>query len=529
MEGVLIKSPHKQEKYTEEQLVEFAACADPVTGPQYFLNNFFYIQHPTKGKMLYSPFDYQARLIDAYHNYRFSISMLPRQTGKALDITTPILTPNGFEELKDISIGDSIYGQDGKEAIVTSATDIMENHECYKIIFDNNDEIVADAEHLWTVSSSNWDGKEKTLTTKELIPFLTHTNKPYIKMTEPLHCFEKTLPVNPYLLGVWIGDGHTNGARVTTHIDDLPTYLENDIVENVNNKSESRPNVRNFRIKGGQKILTEAGLLGNKHIPAIYFTASYNQRLELLQGLMDTDGSIDKRNGRCEFYQKKLDIIKQVQTLLSTFGIKSRKKSKTINGELYWTIGFKTELPIFKLERKLKYIRPNRHPKNKRIYFYSIEKIDSVPVKCIQVNNENHLFLAGNSLIPTHNSTSAAGYLLWYAMFVPDSTILVAAHKYLGAQEIMQRIRYAYESCPDHIRAGATSYNKGSIEFDNGSRIVSQTTTENTGRGMSITLLYCLDGDTTKVKVRNKTTLIEEEITLAELYGRLTGAQHVVV
>jgi hypothetical protein len=76
-------------------------------------------------------------------------------------------------------------------------------------------------------------------------------------------------------------------------------------------------------------------------------------------------------------------------------------------------------------------------------------------------------------------------------MFVPDSTILVAAHKYLGAQEIMQRVRYAYENCPDHIRAGVTSYNKGSLDFDNGSRIVSQTTTENTGRGMSISLLYC--------------------------------------
>ena len=97
------------------------------------------------------------------------------------------------------------------------------------------------------------------------------------------------------------------------------------------------------------------------------------------------------------------------------------------------------------------------------------------------------------SLMPrqTGKSTSAAGYLLWYAMFVPDSTILIAAHKYTGAQEIMQRIRYAYELCPDWIRAGVTSYNKGSIDFENGSRIVSQTTTETTGRGMSISLLYC--------------------------------------
>ena len=88
-------------------------------------------------------------------------------------------------------------------------------------------------------------------------------------------------------------------------------------------------------------------------------------------------------------------------------------------------------------------------------------------------------------------TTCASGYLLWFAMFHPDQTILVAAHKYTGSQEIMQRIRYGYELCPDHIRAGVTNYNKGSIEFENGSRIVSATTTGNTGRGMSISLLYC--------------------------------------
>jgi hypothetical protein len=103
-----------------------------------------------------------------------------------------------------------------------------------------------------------------------------------------------------------------------------------------------------------------------------------------------------------------------------------------------------------------------------------------------------HSYRFSISMMPrqTGKSTSAAGYLLWYAMFVPDSTILVAAHKYTGSQEIMQRIRYAYESVPDHIRAGAVDYNKGSLTFDNGSRIVSATTTENTGRGMSISLLY---------------------------------------
>jgi hypothetical protein len=97
-----------------------------------------------------------------------------------------------------------------------------------------------------------------------------------------------------------------------------------------------------------------------------------------------------------------------------------------------------------------------------------------------------------NMLPRQSGKTTCAGvYLLWYAMFHPDQTILVAAHKYTGAQEIMQRIRYGYELCPDHIRCGVVNYNKGSMEFDNGSRIVSATTTGNTGRGMSISLLYC--------------------------------------
>ena len=102
-------------------------------------------------------------------------------------------------------------------------------------------------------------------------------------------------------------------------------------------------------------------------------------------------------------------------------------------------------------------------------------------------NHRNSIALISRQM---GKSTCAAGYLLWYAMFIPDQTILIAAHKFSGAQEIMQRIRFAYETLPDYLRAGATSYNKGSLEFDNGSRIIAQSTTDNTGRGLSISLAY---------------------------------------
>lgn len=113
---------------------------------------------------------------------------------------------------------------------------------------------------------------------------------------------------------------------------------------------------------------------------------------------------------------------------------------------------------------------------------------------CIEVNTDriddpnNHLFYSNGIL--SHNTTTAGAYLLWYAMFNPQKTILIAANVLRQALEIMTRIRNSYELCPDFIRAGVVTYNKSSITFDNGSRIVAQATTPNTGRGMSISLLY---------------------------------------
>jgi hypothetical protein len=126
-----------------------------------------------------------------------------------------------------------------------------------------------------------------------------------------------------------------------------------------------------------------------------------------------------------------------------------------------------------------------QHPTKGKLLFNPFE----FQVRLINTYHNNRQSIA---LCPRQvgKTVSSAGYLLWYAMFNPDSTILIAAHKFQGASEIMQRIRFAYESVPDHIRCGVNDYNKQSISFDNGSRIAAQTTTETTGRGMSITLLY---------------------------------------
>jgi hypothetical protein len=126
-----------------------------------------------------------------------------------------------------------------------------------------------------------------------------------------------------------------------------------------------------------------------------------------------------------------------------------------------------------------------QHPKKGKLqyhpYTYQLRLIDAY-----------HHYKRVVAMMPRQcgKTVTAAGYLLWSAMFNSDQTILIAAHKFSGASEIMSRIRFGYESVPDFLRAGITEYNKQSIVFDNGSRIVSQTTTETTGRGMSISILY---------------------------------------
>jgi hypothetical protein len=126
-----------------------------------------------------------------------------------------------------------------------------------------------------------------------------------------------------------------------------------------------------------------------------------------------------------------------------------------------------------------------QHPKKGKMLYkpfsYQIRLIDAY---------HNHKRVVAMMPRQCGKTVTAAGYLLWSAMFNSDQTILIAAHKFSGASEIMSRIRFGYESVPDFIRAGITEYNKQSIIFDNGSRIMAQTTTETTGRGLSISILY---------------------------------------
>jgi hypothetical protein len=144
-----------------------------------------------------------------------------------------------------------------------------------------------------------------------------------------------------------------------------------------------------------------------------------------------------------------------------------------------------------------------------------VKREHSVNMYDLSLDDDRHLYYTNGIL--SHNSTIIAMYLLWFGMFNFDKTILVASNKNTNAMEIMARIKYAYEELPMWLKPGVNYYTKHSMEFDNGSKIISQATTANTGRGMS-----CVSSDTL-ITVRNKKTGVQETLTFGDLTARLGG------
>ena len=138
--------------------------------------------------------------------------------------------------------------------------------------------------------------------------------------------------------------------------------------------------------------------------------------------------------------------------------------------------------PLYFIENFLKVQHPIKGSIPLVLYPYQHEMISAY---------HNHRFCVSLTGRQMGKTTVAAAYLLWRAMFTNDTKILIAANKFNQAMEIMDRIRYGYEECPNHLRAGVVEYNKGTIAFDNGSVITARATTADAGRGLSITLLYC--------------------------------------
>ena len=507
-------------EYTEEMLSEIQRCKEDIL---YFAENYFTILIPGKGKEKIRMFPAQRRILQAMKENRFFVLMSSRQVGKALALDTPILTPTGWTTMGELKVGDVVYGKDGMPCNVTYAYETRYDRKCFEVEFDNGEKIVADAEHNWyTQSKTERKRKTRTIgsvkTTQEIFDTLTS------KSGEPNHripsCInglinsEKDLRIPPYVLGLWLGDGASEGPRITVGKRDIEETIKN--LEEYNTqytlvcKQHGDNYLINLGMLSGRKgfrtetslsqELREMGFFSNKHIPTDYMLSSRGQRLELLRGLMDSDGYINKR-GLATFYNTNLKLAIQVKELVESLGYKTVYNTfiptcNGINCSECAEVVFTPREYVCKLSFKTKRIKlndidhPESNKRNQWHYIKSVREVESVPVRCIEVDSSDHLFLAGKTLIPTHNSTLMTIFLLWRAIFFGDERILLVANKEATAIEIFGRIRLAYELLPNWLKSPVDGeYGKTSMKLENDSRISISTTTGTAARGQSVSIL----------------------------------------
>lgn len=403
-----------------------------------------------------------------WSDYEKSVILGPVGTGKALPVETPIAVPGGWKPIGELQVGDLVIGGDGQPTRVTYVSPVWTDREVIEFDFDDGTSLRSDAEHqwsAWTVHDRDAGRPPRTVTTREIVSRFTRGDgTPFwkIPLTAPVEHPARPLSIHPYVLGVWLGDGAADCARITCHEDDAAivdrcieleggrcgarvfqgeTRTFNQVVGGVPDKSKNL-DPRNLRGR-----LRALGVLGNKHIPAEYLTASVEQRRELLAGLMDTDGFVDPRLGRVEFCNTNEVLARGVLELARSLGFKATLTvgRATLRGRdtgpkfrVCWT----NPAPAFNLARKATTHRAwverrlaqaaTLRPKKGRARMQRNtwdcrvitvwRRVPTVPVRCIAVEAEHHTYVATPQYIVTHNTTQLRGRLLWEIGKDPDDT-----------------------------------------------------------------------------------------------------------
>jgi deoxycytidine triphosphate deaminase len=359
---------------------------------------------------------------------RLPDDLVARLEGKALAVDTLIPTSQGWKTMAEVQVGDWVFDEDGFPVAVLDATPVMIGRPCYELEFSDGTTVVTDADHQWRTISKNDRRRaeltvDRVVTTAEISKTLRAWGEVnhHIPLAGAPWYQERELPIDPYVLGVWLGDGTTKKAEITC--------ADGEILENVAAAGygvaaqRTRPLVyriggtghtrdaRTGRLTRNDSLssrLRNLELLGRKRIPAEYLHASITQREALLQGLMDTDGYVD-RYGRCDLTTVKEDLAEHYCELVAGLGFRPTlaRKRAVLNGRDVgpkFEVQFVPDRPVFRLSRKL------RRQKT-RGSFHSFRgivgarEVASVPVRCIEVSSPNGLYLATKAFIATHNSS----------------------------------------------------------------------------------------------------------------------------
>jgi hypothetical protein len=496
--NTLLKKSNQQIEWSQNLVEEYVKCSqDPI----YFTEKYMKIINIDKGLINFKLYQYQKNMLLSMQHNRFNIIATARQAGKALPLDTPISTPTGFKNMGELRPGDYVIDENGKPTKVTLISETFLNHDCFKITFDDGSSIVSDAEHLWVVNVRDNKHKQITLTAQQLFDSKYNratasghtTHRYYIPNCKPIEYTTQKIDIDPYTLGVWLGDGTSASGSITCTFEDIIEYKQH-IPYDFGKSFSSNKDLYTGTLYALQPSLRKYNLLNDKHIPDEYLFNNVETRIELLRGIMDTDGWVDRRGSQhIQLSNKYSALLEDVYTLLCGLGCKVfRKYFKKTNSTRFSFAISREQFDTFKLsQKKNKQIQTLAKAKycNSRS-IVNVERVDSVPTKCIMVENPTHLFLCGQQCVPTHNTTVTCAFILWYIIFHAEKTVALLANKGETAREILGRVQLAYQHLPKWLQQGVKEWNKGSFELENNSRVIAAATASDAIRGYSINLLF---------------------------------------
>lgn len=328
------------------------------------------------------------------------------QDWKGLALDTPIPTPNGFTTMGDLKEGELVFDGNGNPTKVTHKSSVH-HKKCYKITFDTNETVIADWDHRWLIvpTDKNKRSKEEVVETHELRPGmkikLAIVNK---------DIGDVDLPVDPYVLGAWLGDGNRNDPVICNPDKRLWDEIVSRGYELSVDYERNSKHCETHRLIGVRDKFVSLGLLKNKHIPDVFITkASYKQRLDLLRGIMDTDGYWNKARQRAVLDTTQKWFVRDVVKLLSSLGIKVSVHPYTAKGfgliKPAWRVDFVPNDNPF-LIRNQDISRTVKAVRSDHKYIKSVEAVKSVPTQCIAVESETHSYLYGFWFTKTHNTNN---------------------------------------------------------------------------------------------------------------------------
>jgi replicative DNA helicase len=353
--------------------------------------------------------DLDARLLGLMQGH-FTVFTAPEGVGKQLPNTTLMPTPDGFVTMGNLEVGDQVFGSDGKPTFVTFVTETQNDVPCYELTFSDGTTQVAGGPHRWGVYTT--DNVYKVKTTDEMLAEGVTRGEGValysVPICQPLEYTleDSDLPIDPYSLGFWLGDGHSYSANISVGHEDVEQF---ESLFEVTNKKEDG-SCFSYRVRSIQHSqLTTNSLLKNKHVPKEYFQASIRQRTELLQGMMDSDGGIEGVG--CCFYTSSPELLEGFLRLARGLGYKCRSRTKQsklygVPKKMAYTVWFLNHSykEVFKYKRKQDKVVNCETYRATRKTIRSITPVTSVPSRCITVDNEDHLYLCGDAYTVTHNT-----------------------------------------------------------------------------------------------------------------------------